>query len=216
MHSLFWLTAWSLSLIWLRLEWSHSPRYQWLFWDLFLAFVPLALSVVVDALWKRKRKWLAAVTLVPWLLFFPNAPYLLTEFIHLRIPDKAPHWLDITMLMSVSATGVVCGAMSLERVLKVGAQMTHERLRLPIELGLCAACGFGIYLGRYDRWNSWDVLTMPGALGSRVLGYALNPHEHQRVWLISGIFAVSIFCLQRVTMGAAQRSLNPPARTERT
>jgi uncharacterized membrane protein len=137
---------------------------------------------------------------------------LVTEFIHLRIPDTAPHWLDITMLMSTAATGIVCGAMSLERVLKVAAQMTHERLRLPIEIMLCAACGFGIYLGRYDRWNSWNVITTPGALASRVLAYALHPTAHQQVWLISGIFAVSIFCLQRTTIGT--RSAGTPAKRE--
>ena len=200
MHSLFWLTAWSLSLVWLRIEWTHSPRYQWLFWDVFLAFVPLALSFLVEKLWAHEHRWASGLMLIPWLLFFPNAPYLLTEFIHLRIPDKAPHWLDITMLMSVAAAGVVAGAMSLQRVLKVAAQMTHERLRLPIELMLCAACGFGIYLGRYDRWNSWDVLTAPQTLAARVLGYALHPDAHQQVWIISGIFAVSVFCLQRAAL----------------
>jgi uncharacterized membrane protein len=194
MYALFWLATWSLSLIWLRLEWSHSPRYQWLYWDVFLAFVPLVLAVLLERAWQRRRRWLSAVLFVPWLLFFPNAPYLVTEFIHLRIPDAAPHWLDIVMLMSVAATGIVAGALSLERVLAIVEQAW---LRLPLELILCLACGFGIYLGRYERWNSWDVIQAPHALLADLAGYVLHPAAHRQVWLISGVFAVSVFCLQR-------------------
>lgn len=202
MHALFWLVAWSLSLVWLRLEWSGSPRYQWLFWDLFLALIPLALAVCVASAWRHHQRVLAGALLVPWILFFPNAPYLLTELIHLRIPDAAPHWLDIAMLTSVSATGVVAGAMSLERVLV----LTDRRVRLPIELAVCAACGFGMYLGRYARWNSWDVLTAPYALAADLSRYLLHPTAHAQAWLISAVFAGSVFCLQRCVRSSDARA----------
>lgn len=188
---MFPLTLWTLSLVTLRLQWSGSPRYQWLYWDLFLALVPLGLALIAEHT-RRARP----IVLVAWLLFFPNAPYLLTELIHFRIADGAPHWLDIAMLVSAACTGIAAGAASLDRVLTL--LTCNARVRLALELVACALCGFGIYVGRYDRWNSWDVVTRPIALAQDLIAYVAHPAAHAQVWLISFVFAGSVFFAQRV------------------
>jgi uncharacterized membrane protein len=111
-----------------------------------------------------------------WLIFFPNAPYILTDFQHLaRFRENVPAWFDVMMLIWFSFTGLLLGVVSLF--------MMQELIRR--EFGRWFGWGFvfivaclssvGIYMGRFLRWNSWDILQNPAGIAFFTLQRAQDP-----------------------------------------
>ncbi len=144
----------------LRTHETGDAYYRFLVWNLILAWVPLVLAVAAYARARRRIDAIVAVLLVPWLLFFPNAPYLLTDFIHLG-EGPAPLWYDALMLSAFAWTGLLLGFASLYLV-----QMILRRAlgATAAWLGVLAALGLGsigVYVGRFIRFNSWDALLHP-------------------------------------------------------
>ncbi|WP_257451537.1 DUF1361 domain-containing protein [Archangium lipolyticum] len=167
-----------------RLEWSGRMSFIFLVWNLFLAFVPYGLALLAGLLHARglARWWNLLPLGVAWLLSFPNAPYLVTDFIHLKPRPGVPLWFDAAMLASFAASGWLMGLLSLE----VWKRLLEERWgRAVAWSGVLAAsvlCGYGIYLGRFERWNSWHVLSRPGSLFEAVLGHLREPLTYR--WLV--------------------------------
>lgn len=140
-----------------------SPTF--LAWNLFLAAVPFPLAWAVDALSRRSAPWWAMV--VPgaaWLAFFPNAPYLVTDLIHLTPSDVVPLWFDALLYFSVAATGLLLGLVSLYLVQASVRRSAGSRAGWGVSALAISLGAYGIYLGRIERWNSWDVVTAPSSL----------------------------------------------------
>jgi len=137
--------------------------YVNLIWNLFLAWIPYGASMAVAALHSlapRKWWWLVLPGGV-WLLFFPNAPYIVTDFFHLVPRYNVPMWYDILMLTTFSWTGIFLAIASLRTMqglvrFYIGGFFSWLFVVFSLGLG-----GLGIYLGRFERWNSWDMLTHP-------------------------------------------------------
>lgn len=134
-----------------------------LLWNLALAAVPLGAAWLVRA---RARRWWAWLPLsAAWLAFWPNAPYIVTDLMHLRTSEPSWVWLDTLLIGAAAATGLFAGLVSLrwmhEAALARGVRASWAWV------GVATACGlggFGVYVGRFLRWNSWDLLTRPGEL----------------------------------------------------
>jgi uncharacterized membrane protein len=174
-----------------RLEWSGRMSFIFLVWNLFLAWVPYGLALLASLLQARGRgRWWNLLPLGgAWLLSFPNAPYLLTDFIHLKPRPGVPLWFDAAMLASFAATGWLLGLLSLE----VWKRLLEERWgKVAAWGGVLAAsvlCGYGIYLGRFERWNSWNVLNRPRSLLEAVLGHVSEPLTYRWLVVTTGVFA---------------------------
>lgn len=186
-------TAACVGMIKARLGWSQHTVYLWLVWNLFLAWVPYSLSLVTSFLHARgARWWMLAPLGVAWLLAFPNAPYLLTDFIHLRPRQDIPLWYDAALLGMFAATGWMLGLLSLE----VWKRLLEERVgRTGAWVGVTLAsvlCGYGIYLGRVERWNSWDVLTEPRPLLAAILAHLREPGDNPELLGITALFTVLV------------------------
>jgi uncharacterized membrane protein len=144
----------------IRTQETGDDYYRFLVWNLILAWVPLALAIAAYARARRRVDPLVWVLLVPWLLFFPNAPYLLTDFIHLN-EGPAPLWYDALMLSAFAWTGLLLGFASLYLVQMILRRAFGRRLAW---LGVVAVLGLasvGVYVGRFIRFNSWDALLHP-------------------------------------------------------
>jgi uncharacterized membrane protein len=144
----------------IRTRETGDAYYRFLVWNLILAWVPLVLAMGAYGRARRRVDLTVAVLLVPWLLFFPNAPYLLTDFIHLG-EGPAPLWYDALMLSAFAWTGLLLGFASLYLV-----QMILRRAfgTLVAWLGVVVALSLGsigVYVGRFIRFNSWDALLHP-------------------------------------------------------
>ena len=147
-----------------RVVYSGSWRiYANLFWNLILAWIPYIFSMFAAALHRSfPRKWWFLI--VPggiWLLFFPNAPYIVTDFFHLVPRYGVPLWYDILMLTTFSWTGIFLAIASLRTMqglvkFYLGGFLSWLFVVFTLGLG-----GLGIYLGRFERWNSWDMLSNP-------------------------------------------------------
>src|SRR5215213_4271993 len=127
---------------------------------LILAWVPLVFAIAAYSRARRRVDLLVAVLLVPWLLFFPNAPYLLTDFIHLG-EGPAPLWYDALMLSAFAWTGLLLGFASLylvQMILRGTFGAVVSWLGVIVALGLAS---LGVYVGRFIRLNSWDALLHP-------------------------------------------------------
>jgi uncharacterized membrane protein len=150
--------------------------FRFLRWNLALAWIPVLLALFV---YDRCRRGARLIGLVPvltlWLLFLPNAPYIVTDFVHLSATSQAPLWFDGVELSAFAWTGMLLGFVSLYLVHAV----VRSRLGAPagwigalVALALASA---GVYLGRVKRWNSWDLLIHPHGRLAQLHGHLLDP-----------------------------------------
>ncbi|MEM6396786.1 MAG: DUF1361 domain-containing protein [Bacteroidota bacterium] len=187
----------------LRALYTDSRTYLFLNWNLFLAFIPWALTTWLRIKPQLSKSWLALIpVLLAWLLFFPNAPYILTDLYHLRPRLGVPVWYDLILILSFAWTGLLFGFTSLMDLEKI---LDHHLPRTGVILSgmsLLFLAAFGIYLGRYLRWNSWDILTQPAGLFADIGDRFVNPKEHPRTWgvtLFMGVFLNMLYWSFRLT-----------------
>jgi uncharacterized membrane protein len=128
-----------------------------------------------------------------WLLFFPNAPYIITDLIHLTNYNSAPIWFDILLLTSAVATGLLSAYISLTKIHDRLLATSRPASAWTVALLAPFAAGFGIYLGRFLRWRSIDIFQNPLALITDVLDRFLNPLHHPRTWGVTLGFGTLLF-----------------------
>lgn len=139
--------------------------FSYLIWNLFLAWLPLVFAITTRSLYERRGwHWRTLASGTAWLLFLPNASYIVTDLIHLRSHPPVPHWYDAALFAAFAIMGVALGFISLRIIHDAVAQRRGWLRGWLFVLGVLALCGFGIYLGRIERWNSWDVLARPHVL----------------------------------------------------
>lgn len=171
-----------------RIIYSGSIRYIFILWNLFLAWVPFQVSLLLSKLKTIKSVKTIAV-LGCWLLFFPNALYVVTDLIHLEEENSIPVWYDAILLFMASLTGLMLAFISLYKVEKfLRLHIRSSSITEQLIVFFLFAGSFGVYLGRFDRWNSWDIVTYPGELFREVAAYFISPLQHYRIWLITIIF----------------------------
>jgi uncharacterized membrane protein len=155
-------SAWCVLLIAVRKHEYGAAGYPYLVWNLTLAWIPLLVALVLLAAYKRgaRRLELLAVGAV-WLLFLPNAPYVLTDLIHLGQQHRL---FDSVILGSFAFTALALGFASLLLVQVVVTRLAGAALGWTVAVGSLFASSVGIYLGRVQRLNSWDVVQRPRTL----------------------------------------------------
>jgi uncharacterized membrane protein len=176
---------------------TNSRFYAFLNWNLFLAAVPWMLTSVFAVFPKIRKSPICILIMLPvWLLFFPNAPYILTDLFHLGKSTAAPNWFDLIMLLSYAWTGLLFGFFSLLDVERILGGFCHRYIVRVLSFLLLFVCGFGIYLGRYLRWNSWDLLSAPAELARNIIERVSNPAKYPGTWgmtLLMGILLNVIY-----------------------
>ncbi len=175
-----------------RVVYTHSFETTNLVWNLVLAWVPFALALVVYD-WARRgapTEVLVAVGVV-WLLFLPNAPYIVTDLKWLGHYESGTHWFDPVLIGAAAAIGLALGFFSLYLVQSVVAARHGRLVGWVLAWSALVASGLGVYLGRFERWNSWDVVTEPTRVVGRLGSAALDPLAHGRPLVLSVSFAVA-------------------------
>jgi uncharacterized membrane protein len=166
-------TAFCLALLAVRPRIVGSFGHVYLVWNLFLAWIPFAVALVISERGKHGRAGLGQVALVgAWLVFLPNAPYIVTDLIHLPTSGADPLWFDAVLYVAFAWTGLLLGLVSLLLVHRTVRRALGAVWGWALVAGAVALCGVGIYLGRFLRWNSWDVLTNPGGLVTDLTRFA--------------------------------------------
>ena len=158
-----------------------------LLWNLFLAAVPLLWSTAFQVATARRRPVLAGVFFFLWLLFLPNAPYLLTDVLHLKPGADVPLWYLLAVLLSCAGTGTLLGYLSLLPVHAIIEARYGKRAGWTVAAGSLLLCGFGIDLGRFLRLNSWDVFVHPLRLsGAIAMQFSTSGTQPLLVTLVFG------------------------------
>ena len=183
--------AFTLILIMVRMAFTKQFTYLFLMWNLFLAAVPVLFSQLL--LKKNKMKFKAVLLLILWLLFFPNAPYIITDFFHFKERPPIPKWFDLLIITCAAWNGLILGIISL---LQVEAFLSRHVSKLKVNVIISSSfllCGFGIYLGRFLRFNSWDIITDPGSLFTALKYRVFYPHENLRTWGFTFLFGAMLW-----------------------
>ncbi|HEX9161599.1 MAG TPA: DUF1361 domain-containing protein [Thermoanaerobaculia bacterium] len=183
------LIAWCGALLALRVHRTHTYEYAFLVWNLFLATTPAIAAV----LFVVSRSVISRVIwFILWLLFLPNAPYIVTDFVHLGPHPNVPLWFDIAMFLSFAGTGLLLGYSSLADVQGVVSQRYGAIASWFFAAAVLLLSGFGIYLGRSLRWNSWDVVEDPIDISWYIAGGAVHPLEHRRTIAVTLIYGIGL------------------------
>jgi len=174
-----------------RIFLSDSFVFIFLNWNLFLASVPYFLSLSIQKIKKGNyRKVKIIALLIVWLLFFPNAPYILTDLFHLRIKTGVPIWFDLILIISFAWAGLLFGFLSLIKIEQLLLLFLSSRQIAWLSSIILFLASFGVYLGRFLRWNSWDVFNQPSILFYDIFNRVINPFEHPRTWGVTLLFGV--------------------------
>jgi uncharacterized membrane protein len=168
-----------------RMLYSGSRDYATLILNLFLAWIPFVFAGLAYLVsWGRRWLWLvvAACALV-WLLFFPNAPYILTDFNHLSTKTtNAPLWFDVIMLIWFAWTGLLLGVISLHLMQEIVTRAFGRVTGWIFTLVVTVLSSVGISLGRFLRWNSWDILQEPLPILHDVWDWLRYPFSNLRIY----------------------------------
>jgi uncharacterized membrane protein len=160
----------STGLVGYRVLTTRSLEPAYLVWNLFLAWLPLGFALLAA---ERLRVQVAAGRTAPlrdhrliglgvaWLLFFPNAPYIFTDIVHVRAVWVHAFWVDLMLILFCALTGFLAGVLSLQVMHGWVTRLWGWRVGWLFVAGVSGLAGFGVYLGRFVRLNSWNVLTHP-------------------------------------------------------
>jgi uncharacterized membrane protein len=168
---------------------SGKVTYVFLVWNLILAFIPYVISeglLRVDL--KDKRLIFIALSFL-WLMFFPNSPYIMTDLFHLKPKTGAPFWYDLMLLLSYSFNGFFLGFLSLLSMEKMVANYFGLRISHFFTFLSLIACSIGVYVGRYLRWNSWEVFTKPFSLLQELQDQDFYPVQDSDILKFTGVFS---------------------------
>ncbi|HTP01794.1 MAG TPA: DUF1361 domain-containing protein [Anaerolineales bacterium] len=161
-----------------RILYSGNGQYINLVWNLFLAWIPFVLAYLAYMLsWQGRRMYFVIAAFAAlWLIFFPNAPYILTDLQHLgQGRANVPVWYDVAVLIWFSWTGMLLGIVSLNLMQDIIRRQIGRRAGWAFVLIVSVFTGIGIYLGRFIRLNSWDLLRQPGLLATSLPDWIEDP-----------------------------------------
>lgn len=174
---------------------SRNVTYGFLAWNLLLAWVPY-----LSSLWASRNRerhpgawWRQLVPGALWLAFFPNAPYIMTDFWHLQERAPIPVWYDLGLLAAFAWTGLILAVYSMQTMHGLVKENLGQVLGWLFVLVVTGLGGLGVYLGRFLRWNSWDLVLNPRSVLADVAVRLANPMEHPRTFGVTLVFAALLF-----------------------
>lgn len=182
-------TAVSVIIYLVRVAYTGKATYAFLMWNLFLAWVPYVLSRGMQRM-KSAHISIKVGLFLGWLIFFPNAPYILTDLFHLSHIKNAPRWFDLIMILSFAWTGLLLAIKSLSHIESMLRNYWKPWAVHGMMGGILCLTAFGVYLGRFGRWNSWDILAQPDALMGDLVQMFCHPLAHGQSFRFSLIFAL--------------------------
>ncbi|MDX6409931.1 MAG: hypothetical protein QOE13_3002 [Gaiellaceae bacterium] len=172
---------------------TGNVNFRYLIWNLFLAWIPFVLAVFVYDRWRRRRGGMMLLVLgALWLLFFPNAPYIATDFVHLQHDPLSPYWYDAVTIAAFAWMGVLLGFASLYLMQNVVRQWRGAIAGWIFAFVAIALGSLGIYLGRFLRLNSWDAVEHPSVLPRILHAVARDPFAYREAIEVTVLFTVAL------------------------
>jgi len=177
-----------------RLWLGAQLRQAYLVWNLFLAWLPLLLAILAADRFARRDTWRdrpLALLAAAWLLFFPNAPYIFTDLVHVATIWQHAFWTDMLLVLLCAFTGFLAGFLSLQLMHRLVAVVWGRWAGWAFVAVVSGLSGFGVYLGRFVRLNSWNVLTHPVRVlegTTLAAGNVLTQWQHTKFFILFSLF----------------------------
>jgi uncharacterized membrane protein len=178
----------------LRIMITGELTYIFLAWNLFLAWIPFVISNKFKEAQNWSR-WKIFFVIMAWILFLPNAPYIITDFLHLKYRAPVPYWFDILLLFSAAFNGLLLGLISLQKTEQFLSEKYGSRKAAILVFAAFFLCAFGIYIGRFLRWNSWDIIINPVELAEDISARLLNPFDNIKTWSVTILFGTFMYVI---------------------
>jgi uncharacterized membrane protein len=214
--SLAGLSTLVVAMVAVRVVYTGNGYHTNLVWNLFLAWIPFGIAIFVYDGYRRgagsAQLWAAGAL---WLVFFPNATYIVTDFKWLRYSAGAPIWYDVVLVAAAAWCGLLLGFMSLYLMQAVVRSALGAARAWAFVLGTLALGSFGVYLGRFERWNSWDVFTRPRLLAQEILPSLASPQDHPKAVAVTVLFTAFLAMSYLVFYAFAQPETSEPLRSDR-
>ncbi len=206
-RTLIILSVIGFAMIFFRVVNQGSIRFAFLVWNLFLAWIPFSLSLMINYINRdkkygiRKYIYLSALGFL-WLIFYPNAPYVVTDIIHLsnynyyggyNFNSSFIIWYDFILVMLFVFISYILGHISLFIIHKIIEKKYNRVLGWIFVSTVSILSGFAIYLGRFLRFNSWEIITNPVSLLGEILADLNIPTL--KFTVMFGAFIFSIYIL---------------------
>jgi uncharacterized membrane protein len=188
---IFFVCMFAILLVFLRIYKTGSVHFIFLIWNLVLAGIPWILSTFLILYPKmRKRIIIPFIFGIVWIMFIPNAFYIITDLFHLNYENVAPVWFDLVLIFSFAWAGILLGFSSLKDMEVIMGERINKKFVPYIISGVLFLSSFGIYLGRMLRWNSWNIINHPVELLMDIKDRFENPFYHHVTWgmtILTGI-----------------------------
>lgn len=177
-----------------RLLVSAQEKFVFLPGNLLLAWIPLicALAVYTMRMRSSRRHLLLGFCIFIWFFFYPNAPYLITDLVHLKTREPIPRWYDLILMMSFAWTGVSLGILSLYLMQEVVRHWLGRIVSWIFAVVMLALGALGVFVGRFWRWNSWEVVTHPFGLATDAFRRLGKMEDPQLLAFCATFFAFSL------------------------
>lgn len=175
--------AFGFLLLLARTVYTGGLTFMFLVWNLFLAFVPYFLSyaLTLRPTWIESR-WKFTTVFIAWLLFVPNSFYMLTDLFHLYDSFSVPRWYDLLLILSFAWNALLVGILSVRHIEKIMEARWLYRFDWLFVYPIMLLNALGIYIGRYLRFNSWDVISNPFQLIADMMHILLHPVYYRNAW----------------------------------
>jgi uncharacterized membrane protein len=155
------VTVVNVAMLFIRNFIEDDTHYNFLLWNLFLGFVPFAVAYILLLFEAKMKFFLFLVLNGVWLLFYPNAPYMMTDLIHVQSQSSTVIY-DTLIIYSIATLSLFFGFYSLRWIFELWEKRFSKRTAMWVLIGSIVLSGLGNYLGRILRLNSWDLFTHPG------------------------------------------------------
>ncbi len=172
-----------------RMLYTDSFEYRFMGINLFLAWIPYLLVLRIVKLDTKNNRFQIGCLFFLWFIFFPNAPYMLTDIFHLHEFNSVPMWYDLIMLLSFAYTGMMLTFFAFRKLHRKLLVNKSKWVNAAVIFIAFFSCGIGIYLGRYERWNSWEIITNPSTLTQEFLQLLNDNNAMLQMGSLSLVFA---------------------------
>lgn len=186
----------SVSMVLARVFYMGQSYFMFMLWNLFLAYIPFLLSsLFIDRPMLIDKKLLFIPLALLWLVFIPNTFYMLTDLFHLNEPHAMPLWFDTLLIVSFSWNGLLLGIISVQQMESV-MRIFLGKYTAPIFLyPVFFLNALGVFIGRFLRYNSWDVITDPLGLVKDIVLLVLHPFHFVSAWgMVAGFSTFLLLC----------------------
>ncbi|MFI5171138.1 MAG: DUF1361 domain-containing protein [Chitinophagales bacterium] len=190
------LSFFCFTLLIVRMLYTNTFEYRFMGVNLMLAWLPYIFSLAIMKIQKGKRTIQQFILFFLWLIFFPNAAYMITDIYHLSEFQSMPMWYDLIMLLSFAWCGLLLGFYSLKKIHNRYVENNKPVFNIAVIFLFFFTCGIGIYFGRYARWNSWEIITQPANLFNQFFAIISNTYNLASmisIGILFGIFLTLIY-----------------------